>query len=486
MRLTQILKSIPYKEVRGEPSGIEVENLSWDSRLVFPQSIFICREGQNYKGIDFLPQIKDRFPAFIVDIKEKDRLLREARSLGKKVFIFVNDVEKISYRLSSLLHNKIDRLKLIGITGTNGKTTVTYLIHKILKEAGYRAALLGTIEYNWANKRKKAYLTTPDFFSLRSLLTEAYNSGERYVVMEVSSHALALGRIKGLNFERAIFTNLTPEHLDFHKNLQDYFLTKKDFFSYLKKRGIAILNVDDYSGARLHKLVRRRKITYSIDRPSLYKVRNYWLGRNHLEFLIKLRKKSYLIRLPLIGRFNIYNGLAGLACGDSLGIKVEIIKQAFQKFRAPSGRLQRIREGIYIDYAHTPEALEVSLQALREVGFKKIISVFGCGGNRDKTKRARMGRVSSLYADYTILTSDNPRWEEPFQICREIARGIKTRDYRIILDRREAIRRSLGLKKDRDTAVLIAGKGHEEYQIFKDQRVKFNDGKIVKELLRIS
>ncbi|MBN2120998.1 MAG: UDP-N-acetylmuramoyl-L-alanyl-D-glutamate--2,6-diaminopimelate ligase [Candidatus Omnitrophica bacterium] len=482
MLLRDIIKKIPHKEVLGKNLSVSIEYASSDSRLVFDNSIFLVRKGANFNALDFIPKITKKVACFMVSLKDREMALSLSKKFPKKTFILVQDIDLTAKRISEVLFKGIGNLKIIGVTGTNGKTTTSFLINKVLNDLNKPSALLGTVYYRWGLNRFSSFLTTPDNFMLKSILHKIYNDNIKYAVLEVSSHGLSGGRIEGLALTRAIFTNLTHDHLDFHKNLNNYFRAKLKIFDYLKERGSAIINIDDPYGYSAYRRLKADKLSYGIEKNALYKVKAYRFDKGRLEFLINLRGKDRFVKAPLLGLFNIYNVLACLCCCDSLGLALDEIIDSISSFSPVPGRMEQVKSGVFVDYAHTPHALRQSILALRHSRFEKIIVVFGCGGDRDRLKRPKMGKIAARYADYTIITSDNPRTEEPGKICRDIQRGIAGNGYEIILDRKKAIMKAVKLKKQPLTAVLIAGKGHENYQILKDKRIKFRDKQAVKEL----
>ncbi len=484
MVLRDILYKLPFSEIVGRNLSIKIESASTDSRLIFPKSVFIVREGKNFNSLYFIPQLKDKVDCFLAPSKYKEAILNYQRRYKNKVFILVKDLDYSIKVLSSHLFKGIDKLKIIGITGTNGKTTISFLLNKILNEQGFSCALLGTIYYGWDKKRFNSFLTTLDNFMLKAVLTQIYKEGLDYVVLEASSHGLAQQRLKDISLLRAIFTNLSGDHLDFHKSMQAYFQAKFKIFGLLKKEGIGIINLDDKYGFIAYKKFRGARVGFSLRRASSYRPLAWRFDRGRVEFLIEVRGKRYFVKTPLLGRFNLYNVLASLSCADSLGLDIDKTIKSIYSFKGVKGRMQEVRKGVFVDYAHTPSALKQALLTLREAKFKKIILVFGCGGERDKTKRAKMGRVASLFADYSIITSDNPRSEEPLKICKQIEKGFINKNYKVILERREAIIKALKMKSSDEVGVLIAGKGHENYQVFKDRKIKFSDQKVVKDFFK--
>ncbi len=485
MLLRQILKRIPHKEVIGDNLNQNIESASSDSRLVFNNSIFLLRKGEKYDGFDFIPQVKKKASCFIGSVTEAQRARDIYKKNPEKVFVLVEDINRTADILSKVLFKAIKNLKVIGVTGTNGKTTVAYLINKILNDRGFASALLSTVSYNWLHYKVPSFMTTLDNFMLKSVLGRMYRKGVKYVITEVSSHGLVQDRLKDICLLRAVFTNLSQEHLDFHKNMKNYFSAKRRIFRLVdNKKGKAVINIDDKYGDKLFNSLKIPGLSFSINKPADYKARAYRFEKNKLEFLMAVRKKDYLVKAYLLGEFNIYNILAAIACCDSLKIGMNNIVRSIASFRPPLGRLEEVTDSVYIDYAHTPQALKHAISALRFAKFSKIIVVFGCGGDRDKSKRPQMGRIVCNNADFGIITSDNPRSEDPLKICKQIEKGIKTRNYKVIVDRRKAIKEAVKMKKNKkDTAVLIAGKGHEDYQIFRDKTIHFSDKQVVRQFV---
>ncbi|MDD4894970.1 MAG: UDP-N-acetylmuramoyl-L-alanyl-D-glutamate--2,6-diaminopimelate ligase, partial [Candidatus Omnitrophica bacterium] len=377
--------------------------------------------------------------------------------------------------------------KVVAVTGTNGKTTITYLIEALLKEAGFMPAVIGTVNYRFKDKIIPSKNTTPGPLELQSLLADAVKENIDYTVMEVSSHALSQERVAAINFHSAIFTNLTQDHLDYHNTLEDYFQAKAKLFRDLRGY-FAVINNDDEYSRRLKEMIKGPEIiTYGIDNESDIMAGGIKLGISHTEFILKSGKKEIRLETGLIGRHNIYNILATFAWASKEGLSEAVTMPALEKFNFVPGRLERIETGrdfsVFVDYAHTEDALTNVITSLRQITGNKIIVVFGCGGERDKTKRPEMGRVVSELADYAIITNDNPRSEDPDDIIEGIKSGIKKDNYCVILERKDAIKKALSEAMPQDI-VLIAGKGHEDYQILGDKRIHFDDREVVKECLR--
>ena len=391
-------------------------------------------------------------------------------------------------------------IKVIGITGTNGKTTTTYLVESILKKAGFRVGKISTIDYNLGGDCFLSSLTTPESQDLQKLLKTMVDDNLDYVVMEVSSHSLALHRVEGVEFDRAVFTNFSPDHLDFHKNLNEYLETKISLFKKLGKETRkriskrAVVNIDDSAANYIMDNTSCQIITYGIKKKADVQGKVLRVVSDGVSFILE-RGKRQRIDLSLLGVHNVYNALAAASIAFGEEIPDYLIKEGLEEVRGIPGRLESIKNthdfGIFIDYAHTQDGLEKVLETLREITRGRLIVVFGCGGDRDSQKRPLMGRAALKLADYSIITSDNPRSEDPEEIIVQIEKGMKEeggrkgKDYLTVTDRREAMKAALE-KMKREDVLLIAGKGHERTQIFKDKIVEFDDRKVVRELLQCS
>ena len=403
-------------------------------------------------------------------------------------FIPVADTRKASAELASLFFKEPSKkMKIVGVTGTNGKTTVTYLIEALLKQIGAPCAVVGTVNYRFKGKVLPSTNTTPGPIQMQGLLADMRKAGVGFAVLEVSSHALDQDRTAGIKFSSAIFTNLTQDHLDYHKTLEKYFRSKALLFRGLAKSSFAVINNDDKYAVRLKRLTRCKIITYGIKNKSDIIAKDIRSDISGTRFQLTHKGKGYLFKTPLIGRHNVYNILAAVAWAMGAGLKASDIKPAIKNFRLVPGRLEKVENksnfSVFVDYAHTEDALKNILTSLRPLSKKEIIVVFGCGGERDKLKRPKMGRIVSELADFAIITNDNPRSEDPQEIIRQIKRGIKKNNYCVIPDRLEAIKKSLSMAS-RGDIVLLAGKGHENYQVLKDRTVHFDDREAVKRCLR--
>ncbi|MFH1198878.1 MAG: UDP-N-acetylmuramoyl-L-alanyl-D-glutamate--2,6-diaminopimelate ligase [Candidatus Omnitrophota bacterium] len=418
--------------------------------------------------VDHRPQTVDRRPQTVDFIVVKDARV----ALGKLAAQFYG--------------NPAEKIKVVGVTGTNGKTTITYLIEAILKKARLSPAVIGTINHRFKNKVFASKNTTPGPLDIQSMFAQMLECKVTHCAVEVSSHALDQDRVQAIDFNSAIFTNLTQDHLDYHKTINNYFKSKLKLFSNLNKKSFAILNIDDKYGRRIIKNTKAKIITYSIDSDADFKaedIRSSCLG---LEFSLKSKHRKINIKSSLIGRHNVYNILAAVSWARAQKISLGLIKSAILNFRNVPGRLEKVGSGklsIFVDYAHTEDALKNVLKSLRPLTKNKIIVVFGCGGDRDKLKRPKMGKIVTELADYAIITNDNPRSEEPMEIIKDIKAGIRRNNYCVIPKRDDAIRKSLNLASSGDV-VLVAGKGHETYQILKNETIHFDDRKVIKQCLK--
>jgi UDP-N-acetylmuramoyl-L-alanyl-D-glutamate--2,6-diaminopimelate ligase len=392
--------------------------------------------------------------------------------------------------MSRRLYPAVAELTLTGITGTNGKTTTCYLIDTILRAAGHITGQVGTIEYHVAGEVRKAVNTTPESLDLYRLFDELRSKGGSHATMEVSSHALALGRVWGMRFAVAVFTNLTQDHLDFHPTMEDYFGAKSELFTGQDSRApeTAVLNGDDEWAHRIRLSSETRPIWYGFGGGAALRAINVEMGFAGLRFDIEWEGRSWPIRSGLVGRFNVYNILAAFGAGLAHGIAPETITAAIEARNAVPGRFERVDAGqrflVVVDYSHTGDALRNAIQAARALTKGRVITLFGCGGDRDRSKRPLMGMAAGELSDYVVLTSDNPRSEDPLAIINDALVGLRRTDveHAIEPDRRKAIYRAIAAARDGDV-VLLAGKGHEDYQVLKGQTIHFDDREVAREAL---
>ena len=471
---------------------VEVANVHYDSRRIGRGDMFVAIAGAEYDGHAFINNALDKGAKAVV--MENDQAVPDSLFMHAGVVKIVVPNSRIA--LAQISANYFDhpseKLTMIGVTGTNGKTTTTNLVHAILEAQGTTAGLIGTIEYNVGRKKIPATHTTPESLELNGVLCQMVNNGCTSVVMEVSSHALHQSRVHGLDFDVAIFTNLTQDHLDYHGSMEEYYAAKKILFERLKQNAFAVINRDDEWGPRMITSTGANVLTYGMHPSAEVQATDVSLSMTGTRFAVRYKKEQTVIQSPLVGRFNVYNILAAFAAGIALGASPTVIQQGIQNTTVVPGRFQQVASPdgwtAIIDYAHTPDALEKALMAIHDVFESsvrgRIVTVFGCGGNRDRTKRPRMAKIATELSDITIVTSDNPRHEHPDDIIDEIMTGVKqgATVFREV-DRSKAIVKALGIAGKNDV-VLIAGKGHEEYQIFGNEKIHFSDREIVEHFLR--
>ncbi len=459
-------------------SSISVTGIAYDSRQVRPGTLFVAIRGFEVDGHRYISSAVEAGAAAVIGEE-----IREERGIP---YIRVEDSRAALAALSASFYDfPAEHLKLAAVTGTNGKTSTALFCEYLLKKSGISTGVMGTVQYKIGGKIIDAERTTPESADIQKFLAEMKERGDRAAVMEASSHGLALRRLEKLFFDVAAFTNLSPEHLDFHKNMEDYYRTKKTLFTeHLKKQGKIVINIDDGYGKRLAGELTDEGLTVTTlgeNYESDWKIKDIKSQIGKLRYRLESEEGSYLLTVPLTGRFNVYNSAMALL------IAVQLYPQKTSNFvsfmetlpQVP-GRLEQVGEKVFIDYAHTPDALEKSLLALRYPKYSLTV-VFGAGGNRDRGKRPEMGKTAEKYADKIILTNDNPRDEDPLSIISEIASGISDFGNVIIEpDRREAIRLALKNKAENEI-ILIAGKGHEEYQEIKGEKTIFSDRNIAKE-----
>ena len=448
--------------------------------------VFVAMPGVNKKGVDFIPQAIEKGARYIISSDQK------ALKYKDKIEIFLcNDIFSVLGELAKAQYNTSVLPYIIGITGTNGKTTTTYLLEYIFRKAGIPTGVIGTISYRWDGEEQESNLTTPGCLETHRLLSKMKNKVD-VVLMEVSSHALDQRRIEGIEFDMAIFTNLSQDHLDYHKDMRSYFNAKKRLFShYLKQGGLAITNLDDIYGKKLID-EGLALFGYTFFDENFIDISNTMLSEvilsNRAELIVEMefRNKNWLSISSIVGRHNAYNMAAAQMAGLLFGLK-ESLFYSFKEFSGIPGRLEKVYSqhgtDVYVDYAHTPDGLKNVLLTIRELGYRRIILVFGCGGDRDKEKRSKMGKIASTYADFVVVTSDNPRSEEPEKIIDDILIGINTDNYVVEVNRRRAIEIALEEMEEGD-AVVVAGKGHEKYQYVKGERLRFNDKEVILDTLK--
>jgi UDP-N-acetylmuramyl-tripeptide synthetase len=485
MRLTQLINALGDFKLYSDAGDFKVRGISCNSKNIGEDFIFIAVKGTKADGNKFIQEALSKGAKAVIFEARQSTVQRKE----KVTWISVLDSRIALAKLAALFYgNPSSKMRVTGITGTNGKTTTAYLIEAILKKINFVPGVVGTINYRFKDKVFPSTNTTPGPIELQSILAQMFKEGVDYCVMEASSHGLDQSRTEGINFSSAIFTNLTQDHLDYHKTLEKYFKAKALLFKNLKKTSFAVINCDDEYARKIKKITRAKIITYGIQSQADINAKDIKMEISHTQFAVCSTNYKALFKTRLIGIHNVYNMLAAFAWAKQEGLDLEAVKQALEDFSFVPGRLERIESNrdfsVFVDYAHTEDALKNVLNSLRQISTKKIIVVFGCGGERDKTKRPKMGCVVSTLADFAIITNDNPRCEDPDEIISDIKKGINNDNFCVIPERFEAIRKSLSLAKSGDV-VLVAGKGHENYQIFKDKVIHFDDCEVVRQCLKL-
>ena len=487
--IMELLNSLSVIEVKGDTDRM-INGIYYNSRDVQPGSLFVAVGGYKSDGHCYINEAVKRGASTIV--RDKDIAGNGINLKGEVTDIFVTDSRKaLALLATEFYHHPSRELGLIGVTGTNGKTTITYLLDSVLRCSGLSVGVIGTISYSYNNHVLPATTTTPESLDLQRMLRDMVNRNVNYCVLEVSSHSLELKRVVGCDFQTAIFTNLSQDHLDFHKSLDNYFEAKARLFKDYPVK-TAVINLDDPYGERLLKAVPGKVITYGINKSADISAEEVKCSPDGLSFTARTPLGQIDIQSPLLGRHNVYNVLAVIGAAICNGIDIACIKEGVKAVKGVLGRFERIEEGqnytVAVDYAHTPDALKNLLRAAREITNKKVILIFGCGGDRDRLKRPLMGNAAARLADFTIMTSDNPRSEESLKIIEEIEKGFseaggKQESYIKVAERKEAIHKGLELAEEGDL-VLIAGKGHETYQIIGNKKRDFDDREVARGFLR--
>jgi len=491
----KLIRGLAQPTVQG-PLDLEITGIAYDSRKVVPGGLFVAVSGQRQDGHRFVGQALAQGAVALV----AERELPQVPAAVARITV-PDSREALAHLAAAFYDYPAKKLHLIGITGTNGKTTTAYLLESVLKASGIQVGVLSTIEYRIGSRVWPAPVTTPESLDLQYYLSEMVREGVTHAVMEVSSHALEQGRCRGLNFEVGVFTNLTRDHLDYHQNMEAYYQAKaKLFFQYLGETAFnpgtrAIINRDDPFGERLWAEAAVPKRDYGMGKDTAYRPLAVHSGFQGTQAQIQTPRGVFEVTSPLIGRHNAYNFLAAWAAGEALHLPTEWLQEGIRSLDKVPGRMEPVPNPkdlfILVDYAHTPEALRFALTSLKELTPKKIITVFGCGGDRDATKRPHMGQIAGTFSQLAIITSDNPRSEDPLNIIAQIEAGAQEQKmrpydpmaltqvpeqpgYTVIPDRREAIRRAVQWAGPGEV-ILIAGKGHENVQLVGDQTLPFDD-----------
>ncbi|MCR5758414.1 MAG: UDP-N-acetylmuramoyl-L-alanyl-D-glutamate--2,6-diaminopimelate ligase [Selenomonas sp.] len=488
--LAQLAELVEGSVIQGD-EHIEITGIEHDSRKVQVGTLFVCIAGFHVDGHKFIPQAVENGAKAILTT----RACSEVEVPAGIAVLHVPELKEALDTIVPFFHDyPAQKMRVIGITGTNGKTTTSYLIRAILREAGYKVGLIGTIQIMMEEEVFPIHNTTPDVVELQHTLAIMRDKGMDYVVMEVSSHALDQNRVAGIEFDTAVFSNLTQDHLDYHKTLENYKLAKAKLFDLLGRKGVkdsktAVVNADDEAGKTMLEHAACRHLTYGIEQQASLQATNVEVLASGASFTLT---EEYLgemaLKLHITGIFNVYNVMAAVGAAIAEKIEPAVIARALADFTSVPGRFELVKAGqdfsIIVDYAHTPDGVKNVLKTARRIAKKKIIAVFGCGGDRDRTKRPIMGRLAAELADVVIATSDNPRSEDPAFILSEVEVGVKevigSKHHECIIDRREAIFRAVELA-EADDIVIILGKGHEDYQILKDKTIHFDDKEVAQE-----
>lgn len=483
MKLSELLNSVEALAVSGN-ADVEVEGIAYDSRKVRPGWLFVAVAGHRTNGAEFIADAVSNGAVAVVSENELGlghgvahvQVPRARRALAEIANAYFGDLSR--------------QMKIVGITGTNGKTTTAYMVRNILRDGGFLPGLLGTVAYEVGERVIPASRTTPEAPDIHAMFQQMKESGCDSAVMEVSSHALALQRVHGIDFDIGVFTNLTQDHLDYHKDMDSYYNAKAKLFHGMEEEGrSAVINLDDPWGRKLldGNRLPTGVVTYGFDGEAMVFACDAEVNAEGTSFKVKTPWGKARIRLKLLGRFNIHNALAALAAGGLCGIDLDRMALTLGNIQAIPGRLELVQNRknrkVFVDYAHTDDALRNVLTTLREICKGRLIVVFGCGGDRDRGKREKMGRVASELADFSFVTSDNPRGEEPGAIVADIIEGFDDQDrFTVVLDRRKAIKKAIK-KMGRKDVLLVAGKGHETYQEFQETIVPFDDRETVREII---
>jgi UDP-N-acetylmuramoyl-L-alanyl-D-glutamate--2,6-diaminopimelate ligase len=489
MKLSTLVQELKEKTVEGDDT-VAITGISIDSREVEPGDLFVAISGNIEDGHKYMGEALKKGAAAVVGETSPHDMRGAA-------FIKVPNSRIAAAFLAEAFYGHPSReIDVIGITGTNGKSSTLYLIRSILDVAGLKSSGMGTICYSVADKTVPALNTTPGPVDLSAALRQAVDAGHTHFIMEVSSHALHQYRVEALQFKVAVYTNLSLDHLDYHRSIDEYFKAKRHLFELLSDKvegTAAVISADDSHAGDIAAATNVKKMTFGITNPADIHARNVRTSLGSTSFDATTPQGEFSAELRLLGRHSVYNSLAATGACLAFGIDIPTIKKGLESLAIVPGRFERIHEvqslEVVVDYAHTPEALKLLLESARSICKGKVILVFGAGGDRDRTKRPEMGKLAATLADFTIITSDNPRSEDPYRIALDLEIGFQKsgkergQDYLVIVDRREAIEEALA-SAEPDDLVLIAGKGHETYQVFKETTVEFDDRDVVRNWLQ--
>ena len=489
--LKDIISTLDVQQVQGN-QNVSIQDITADSRAVKPNSLFIALDGATVDGHNYIDKAVDAGAVAVI-------VSKPVTVPADVCVITVDDTRQaMMVCVPYFFDYPANRMRMVGVTGTNGKTTTTHMIRHILKAQGHKVGVIGTVHIMIGDTSYPIHNTTPDVVDLQHILHQMVQENVEYCVMEVSSHALALGRVSGVEFDTAVFTNLTQDHLDFHKTFENYLAAKCKLFeqvsapNQVKDNKGAVINIDDSYGYRVMEKTTAPTITYSTLGKGTLNASDVHMSTKNSQYTVNYKGESYPVSMNTTGLFNVYNTLAAIGACLQEGISMEAIDTALKTFSSVPGRFELIEEGqdfaVVVDYAHTPDGLQNILETAKAIKENRIIIVFGCGGDRDATKRPIMGRIAAEYGDKIYVTSDNPRTEDPVQIVKDVEVGVKEAlregtSYEVIVDRREAINHAIHDAKAGDI-VIIAGKGHENYQILKNETIHFDDREEARKALK--
>lgn len=486
MKLTHLLSCLPFYQTSSAVDNIDIKSIQMDDRKVNEGSLFVCIKGFTVDGHDYAKKAVNN--GAVAVIAEKDL------PLSVPVIVISDTTRALAMLASKFYNHPTHTLPLIGITGTNGKTTITYLLETIFEKHKKKTGLIGTIQMKIGEEVYPINNTTPDSLELQSDFKKMVDAGVEQAIMEVSSHALDQGRVFGCDYDIAIFTNLSQDHLDYHENMDDYLRAKSLLFSQLgntygSKDKFAVINEDEKASKLLKKSTAQHLVTYGINRHSDVMASSINLGITQTDFILNTPEGNVSISSKLIGKFNVYNMLAATAAALASNVPLDTIKVALESVSGIKGRFEPVlakqHYAVIVDYAHTPDSLDNVLETIKGFAKQKIYVVVGCGGDRDQTKRPLMAQIAAKYADQAIFTSDNPRTEDPDKIVSDMIAGLNenVHNYKIIMDRSKAITDAINMA-EKDDVILIAGKGHETYQQIGHTKYDFDDYKVAEEAIR--
>jgi UDP-N-acetylmuramoyl-L-alanyl-D-glutamate--2,6-diaminopimelate ligase len=488
MKLQRVLAGAEVGKIVG-PADLDIESVAYDSRQVIPGAIFFALRGEKLDGARFIEDALRRGAVAVANENPRREVCPENIALVE--LLPGTGRRGLAIAAANFYGHPADGLQLVGVTGTNGKTTTAFLVDSILRAAGHTVGLIGTTGYRTPRGSRAAANTTPESLDLQKLFAEIRDGGGTHAVLEASSHALAMERLWGIHFAVAIFTNLTRDHLDYHKTFEEYFAAKRLLFqgTGAGAPGVAVVNADDPYAAQLAGLA-RRTLTYGLKGTPDLTAKKFALSFHGLEFTAQSPAGNIQVRSPFVGRINVYNILAAIGAGIGLNVPVARIEEGISNLELVPGRFQRIDEGqpflVVVDYAHTDDALRNLISTARELGpSARIITVFGAGGERDRAKRPLMGEAAGMLSDLVVLTSDNPRSEDPLRIINDVVVGLQkaNANYRVEPDREQALAIALEEAQAGDI-VLLAGKGHETYQVQREGTIEFDDREKARAILR--